>query len=132
MRITATAAATAATNIAAAASTNAVTFTTWPTSSMVGLVVGSVGDSVTGASTEVSTTLVVIAWGRAVDQHHHRSPTTSALVGSSDQIEGRRVEGAQHGQIIDGCVCYCTSRCSFGGSLFSTASYTCGRCELTE
>jgi hypothetical protein len=40
----------------------------------------------------------------AADQRQHRSLMTSALVGSSDRIEGRRVGGACHGWIINGCV----------------------------
>jgi hypothetical protein len=64
MRAATTAAAIAATNAAAATTTAAVTFTAWPTSSMAGLVVGSMGGSVGGALIGASTTLVVIAWGR--------------------------------------------------------------------
>ncbi len=33
----------------------------------------------------------------AADQHQHHSLTTSALIGSSNQIEGRRAKVAQHG-----------------------------------
>jgi hypothetical protein len=40
----------------------------------------------------------------AADQRQHRSPTTSALVGSSNRIEGRRAGVAHHSRIINRCI----------------------------